>query len=87
MDVSITALRAHIADCLDRARAGEEVVVTDRGVPVARLVGLDTTTILEQLAQEGLISRPTRAPRPTASGRRRVRASESVSALVSAQRR
>jgi prevent-host-death family protein len=87
MDVAVTALRAHLGDWLDRARAGEEIVVTDRGVPVARLVGLDATTLIEQLTRDGLISRPSRSPRPRATGRRRVRASGSVSELVSAQRR
>ncbi|HEY3833600.1 MAG TPA: type II toxin-antitoxin system prevent-host-death family antitoxin [Acidimicrobiia bacterium] len=87
MDVTISALRAHLADWLDCARSGEEVVVTDRGVPVARLVGLDSATVLERLGREGLISRPPGSPRPTAAGRRRVRSSGSVSDLVSAQRR
>lgn len=87
MDVAVSALRAHLGDWLDRARTGEEIVVTDRGVPVARLVGLDATTTIEQLTEDGLISRPARSPRPRAADRRRVRARGSVSDLVSAQRR
>ena len=31
-------LRAHLSDYLDRARAGEELVITDWGMPVARLL-------------------------------------------------
>jgi len=87
VDVPVTALRAQLGDWLDRARAGEDVVVTDRGIPVARLVGLDSATTIDQLTNEGLISRPARAHRPTAVGRRRVRAKGSVSGLVSTQRR
>ena len=34
MDVAVSELRAHLSDYLDRARAGDEVVITDRGVPV-----------------------------------------------------
>ena len=87
MDVAVSALRAHLGDWLDRARTGEEIVVTDRGVPVARLVGLDTTTVIERLTEQGLISRPARSQRPRAADRRRVRTRGSVSDLVSAQRR
>lgn len=38
MDVGITDLRANLADWLRRVADGEEVVITDRGRPVARLV-------------------------------------------------
>ena len=87
MDVSVSTLRAQLGDWVDRARAGEEIVVTDRGVPVARMVGLEAATTIERLTTEGLISKPASATRPSAVGRRRVRAKGSVSDLVSAQRR
>jgi len=41
MDVAVSALRAELADWIERARGGEEVVATDRGTPVARLVAID----------------------------------------------
>src|ERR1039458_7301667 len=53
MDVAVTELRAHLSDWLQRARQGDEVVITDRGVPVARLLGLSATAVLERLAAEG----------------------------------
>jgi len=87
MDVPVSTLRAQISEWVDRARAGEDVVITDRGVPVARLVGLDITTKIEQLTADGVISRPARARRPSATGRRRVKAKGSVSHHVSTQRR
>ena len=87
MDVPVTVLRAQLGDWVDRARAGEEIVVTDRGVPVARLIGLRAATTIEQLTEQGLISRPVRAQRPAAVGRRRVHAKGSVSDVVGAQRR
>lgn len=87
MDVPVTTLRAQLGDWVDRARAGEEIVVTDRGVPVARLVGLDAATTIEQLTADGLISKPARAQRPSAVGRHRVHATGSVSGHVSSQRR
>jgi prevent-host-death family protein len=87
MDVAVSELRAHLSEWLKHAREGEEVVVTDRGVPVARLLGMSATTTLERLSAEGVIARPQRAQRPTASGRPRARANRSVAALVSELRR
>jgi prevent-host-death family protein len=87
MDVAVTDLRAHLSEWLDRAREGDEVVITDRGVPVARLVGLTTTTTLERLTAEGVIGRPATTRRPRASGRPRARARRPVADIVSDQRR
>jgi prevent-host-death family protein len=87
MDVAISTLRAHLSDWLERARSGEEVVITDRGVPVARLIGVDTTSVLEELTERGVIDRPVRSQRPQASGRRRARTHRPVAELVSEQRR
>jgi prevent-host-death family protein len=87
MDVPVSELRAHLSEWLEQARAGKEVIVTDRGVPVARLVGTSATATLERLSAEGVISRPERAQRPTASGRPRPHARQSVAQLVSGQRR
>jgi prevent-host-death family protein len=87
MNVAVSELRAHLSEWLDRARHGEEVIVTDRGLPIARLLGLSTTATLERLAAEGLIGRPVRAERPTASGRPRPRARRPVADIVSEQRR
>jgi prevent-host-death family protein len=87
MDVAVSDLRAHLSEWLERARQGEELVVTDRGVPVARLLGVTATATLERLAAEGVIGRPGRAQRTTAAGRSRPRPRQPVSALVSEQRR
>ena len=45
--VSVGRLKARLSHYLRRAGAGEPVVVTDRGRPVARLVGLEGETALE----------------------------------------
>lgn len=87
MDVAVSTLRAHLSEWVDRARAGEEILVTDRGVPVARLLGVDTAPLLERLLAEGVIGRAGRKPRPKATGHRRVPATRSVAELVSEQRR
>ncbi|HEX6165697.1 MAG TPA: type II toxin-antitoxin system prevent-host-death family antitoxin [Acidimicrobiales bacterium] len=87
MDVAVTDLRAHLRDWLARAREGEEVVVTDRGVPVARLLGLDATSALERLTEQGVIARPTQPRRPVAAGRVLPRSRRPVAERVSEQRR
>jgi prevent-host-death family protein len=86
MDVAITDLRAHLSDWLERARGGTEVIITDRGLPVARLLGLSTTSAIDRLTAEGVIARPERANRPTASGRSRPHPRRPVADLVSEQR-
>jgi len=85
MDVAISELRAHLSDWLERARQGDEVVITDRGLPVARLLGVSTTATLERLTAEGLIGRPERARRPVASGQLRPRSRRPVADIVSEQ--
>ncbi len=87
MDVAVTNLRANLSEWLDRARGGEEILVTERGVPVARLIGIAATSTLERLTAEGVIARPHRTERPVATGRKRVRAKRSVADRVEEQRR
>jgi prevent-host-death family protein len=87
MDVAVTELRAHLSDWLQRARQGDEVVITDRGVPVARLLGLSATAVLERLAAEGVIGQAGTGRRPAASGRPRPRPRRPVADIVSEQRR
>jgi prevent-host-death family protein len=87
MEVAITDLRAHLSEWLERARGGAELVITDRGVPVARLLGLTSTATLERLTAEGVIGRPLAAQRPRASGRPRPRPRRPLADVVSEQRR
>ena len=87
MDVGISTLRAELSSWIARARGGEEVVVTDRGTPVARLVPVDSAPLLDRLVREGVLRRPGRAVRPTARDSERVPASGPVADLVSEQRR
>jgi prevent-host-death family protein len=86
MEVGVSELRANLSAWLDRARQGEEVVVTERGLPVARLVGVDSAAKLERLTAEGVIGRPLRGNRPLASATPRRLARGSVADLVSHQR-
>lgn len=61
MDVGIRELRADLSRFVRRVREGEEIVVTDRGKPVARLVPVSGESKLERLIREGVV---TPAPRP-----------------------
>lgn len=87
MDVTVSTLRAELASWIDRVRAGEEVVVTDRGTPVARLLPIDTAALLDDLVARGVLSKPRRVDRPVARGAARVHADGPVADLVSEQRR
>ena len=87
MDVAVTELRAHLGQWIDAARDGNDVVITDRGIPVARIVALDSTPVIDRLTQQGVISRPTKSTRPVAGGRQRPTPKRPVSDIVSEQRR
>ena len=87
MEVAISTLRAQLASWIERVRRGEEVIVTDRGTPVARMLAVDSTPLLEQLVKRGVLTLPAKAQRPIARGRSRPRGSGSVAELVSEQRR
>ena len=87
MDVAVSALRAELSSWLERVRAGEVVVVTERGIPVARLLPIDTAPLLEQLTARGVLGPPRSLDRPVARDRRRIKARGPVSELVREQRR
>ena len=87
MDVAVSELRAQLSDWLARVRAGEEIVITERGVPVARLVGLPATPLIERLTAEGKVSRPQQPVRPKAVTLARARSKRPVADLVGGQRR
>ena len=62
VEVGIRELRENLAAWLDRAAAGEEIVVTERGKPKARLTAAET--VLDRLVREGKVRRATRPRRP-----------------------
>jgi prevent-host-death family protein len=55
MVVGVRELKARLSEYLARAQAGEEVVVTDRGRPVVRIVALAPPSMLDQGIEEGWI--------------------------------
>lgn len=88
MNVTVSALRAELSTWLDRARAGEEVLVTERGTPVARLVPVHAAPLIDRLVRQGVVGKaPAGDRRPTARSARRVHATGPVAELVRDQRR
>lgn len=87
MEVAVTELRAHLSEWLSLVREGGEVVVTDRGVPVARLSAVGSSSMLQRLTEEGLVGRPQSRGRPKASGRPRPHSRRPLSDVVSESRR
>jgi prevent-host-death family protein len=86
MEIGIRALRAQLSHYIELVRGGEEVVVTERGKPVARLVGTDNEDVITDLVARGVVRLPDhrRLPSRTVT---RVRSAGSVADLVRDQRR
>jgi prevent-host-death family protein len=83
--VGVRELKNSLTACLARVKEGEEIVVTNRGKPVARLVPIDRSTDrLAELVAQGLVRPPirprTRVPEP-------IEIDGTVSDLVADQRR
>lgn len=85
---SVTDLKAGISAILNHVKAGEEILVTERGKPIARLVpyqpGPESSQSLQQLIKEGVV-RPAQGDSPWEylQSRKRATSEESVlSALL-----
>ena len=61
MEVGVRELKAKLSEYVTKAAAGEAVVVTDRGTPVARLVAFSTDASLDRGIKEGWIEAPRRS--------------------------
>jgi len=83
-EVGIRELRDHLSRYLDRVQDGEEVVVTDRGRAIARVLPMNGERTIDRLIANGLVT-PARQP-----GRARpkpLKTAGPVSDLVAEQRR
>ena len=61
MNVGIRELKARLSEYVGRAADGDRIVVTDRGRPVARLIGLGGTDLLNRGIEEGWITPASRS--------------------------
>jgi prevent-host-death family protein len=62
IEVGVRELRNNLSRYLERVREGEEIVVTDRGSPVARVLPVGIERVLDRLIAEGVVT-PARQPR------------------------
>lgn len=82
-EVGVRELRDRLSEYLEQVEGGGEVVVTRRGLRIARLSGLGAERPLEDLVRRGLV----RMPKALRSSRTaQVKSTSSVSDLVSEQR-
>jgi prevent-host-death family protein len=63
--VGIRELKSRLSEYLDRAAAGETIVVTHRGRAKAELRPLSADTRIEQLIREGRVTPPRRSGLPS----------------------
>ncbi len=84
MEVGVRELRNHLSRYLDRVRAGNELIVTDRGHAIARVVPVASERVLDRLIAEGVVTPSSRdksrVPKP-------IKTKSTVSDLVGEQRR
>lgn len=66
MQISLTQLRRTPGPALDHVRQGEEVVVTEAGVPLCRIVPAGRPTRYAQLVADGVIRLPVSPKDPSA---------------------
>ena len=82
-EVGIRELRDHLSKYLDDVQAGNDIVVTDRGRAVARILPMSGERAIDRLIREGRVTPAKTAKR---SLPRPVKANGTVSDLVSDQR-
>ena len=63
VDVPITEFRRQLKRWLELVRQGEDIVVTERDTPVARLTGIHLSPVVARLVREGKLTLPARAER------------------------
>jgi prevent-host-death family protein len=59
----VTELKASLSETLARVKSGEEVLITEHGRPIARLMPLpswDMDAAMEELVRKGLVKPPER---------------------------
>ncbi|MGN6258201.1 MAG: type II toxin-antitoxin system prevent-host-death family antitoxin [Solirubrobacterales bacterium] len=66
-EVGVRELHDRLSEYLEKVEEGEEVVVTRRGKPIARLSKIDAPRPLEEFERRGIVrwpKRPKGVPRP-----------------------
>ncbi|HEX9670327.1 MAG TPA: type II toxin-antitoxin system prevent-host-death family antitoxin [Thermoanaerobaculia bacterium] len=63
----VAELKAKLSEHLDRVKRGEEVLITERGQPIAKLVPIDLGSWderMQRLASQGLVKLPEKKMTP-----------------------
>ena len=85
VEIGIRELRADLSRYIKRVREGEEIVVTDHGTPVARILPVNGRSKLDELIAAGILTpAPRQGPRRTPNP---IKTKGTVSDLVAEQRR
>ena len=84
--IGVAGFRRDLKTFLAAAALGDEVIVTDRGTPIARLTGIDSAPILDELYRSGVVTLPRSKDRFDATEIEPIHVTSDVSGLVSDQR-
>lgn len=84
VEVGVRELRNHLSRYLERVRSGEEMVVTDRGHAIARVLPISGERALDRFIAEGMVSP---ASRPKRAAGKPIKTKGIVSDLIAEQRR
>jgi prevent-host-death family protein len=86
--VGVREFRSELRRWIDLVQRGEDVVITERGRPVARLIGASASHPLDELIAAGIVTPAKGVKRPSSSYPRvKPRRGGVVSDLVIEQRR
>jgi prevent-host-death family protein len=86
MEVGVRELRNNLSKWIAKARRGQDIVITERGKPVARLTRYGESPALQRLIEQGRVTLPNH--RKTKIDRTDlIRPRGSISELVKDQRR
>ena len=86
MEVGVRELRDNLSKWIARAKRGQDILITERGRPVARLTHVEESPALERLIAKGIVT-PARRPKTKIRRKDLIKTQGSVSDLVKEQRR
>lgn len=65
--VGVRELRDHLSAYLDEVKAGNEIVITERGRAIAKIAPSSTASRLDQLIAAGVVTPPSRPREPSST--------------------
>ena len=86
MEVGVRELRDNLSKWIARAKRGQDILITERGKPVARLTHVEESPALERLIAKGLVT-PARSPKTRIRRNDLIKTKGTISDLVKEQRR